>query len=522
MLTDKFASFHLLKTRALVLIIVTAILYITFGQLGYFLEKTNLVVHTIFIPEGIALALGIMFGPIIAVGVILGQFLLSIFNGLNYLTAFMIASGNALALLLALKALTCFPINLEFNRMQDYARLILISFFLSAPLSALIGNLALVISNEILFSQIMANFTAWWMGNSQAHLIVTPLIILLMKKYESLKLGIKYYLPTVSVFILLSLELYYDFSDFFPFIILVLPLLTYIVFLRHFSLLLIVSFVSLLLISCATTFGLGPLAHYMNFSFIILNFIAYGVLLPLFFSCVLLREKDCLENNIRNYAAQQKDKAQTRETQLLKSLNTLSATRDNETGNHIIRTQIYVKKIALQLRQMGHYVDLLDDEFIDRLYHAAPLHDIGKVGIPDHILQKPGKLTDSEWVTMKTHTTLGEDILNSAIETDQNTDERDLLKIAKDIAGGHHEKWDGSGYPRGLMGVDIPLSARMMALADMYDALVCKRVYKEAWTHEAAAQEINQLSGSHLDPAVVEAFNAISEEFKQIARDYTD
>jgi putative two-component system response regulator len=123
---------------------------------------------------------------------------------------------------------------------------------------------------------------------------------------------------------------------------------------------------------------------------------------------------------------------------------------------------------------------------------------------------------------MKTHTSLGEEILEAAIASDNNPDEIDVLSIAKNIAGYHHEKWDGTGYPRQLSGTKIPLCARIMALADMYDALVCERVYKKAWSHEAAAQEINQLSGSHFDPNVVEAFNVISEEFKHIARDYAD
>ncbi len=212
-------------------------------------------------------------------------------------------------------------------------------------------------------------------------------------------------------------------------------------------------------------------------------------------------------------------KIELTEAKMLKSLNALAMARDNETGKHILRTQHYVKCIALRLRAMGNFVDELDDRNINLLFLAAPLHDVGKVGIPDKILHKPGPLTLQERLVMKAHTTLGEAILSSA---DSDFAEDDVLKMAVQIAGGHHEKWDGSGYPRSLKGDEIPLAARIMALADVYDALVSARVYKEEWTHEAAVAEIIAGKGAHFDPRVVDAFVAAEAEFRSIADEYRD
>jgi len=215
-----------------------------------------------------------------------------------------------------------------------------------------------------------------------------------------------------------------------------------------------------------------------------------------------------------------KQKAEQSEAQLLTSLNSLAMARDNETGNHIIRTQNYVKALALRLRSDGHYTESLTDQFIDLLFKAAPLHDIGKIGIPDHILLKKGTFTNEEWEIMKTHALIGESVLSSP---DLNIeDDHDVIVSAIKIAGGHHEKWDGTGYPRGLAGEEIPLAARIMALADMYDALVSERVYKKAWTHKQATKEIISRRGSHFDPLVVDAFVAEADAFKVIAEKYRD
>lgn len=208
------------------------------------------------------------------------------------------------------------------------------------------------------------------------------------------------------------------------------------------------------------------------------------------------------------------------ESGMLDSLNALSMVRDNETGNHILRTKNYVQAIANRLRDVGLYKDELSTQAICNMTKAAPLHDIGKVGIPDDILKKNGPLTDDEWIVMKTHPFLGEEVLKAAkVEDVRHTQ---VLDAAIDIAGGHHECWDGSGYPRGLHGLDIPLAARIMSVADMYDALVSERIYKEKWSHEDACAEISRLKGTRFDPAVVEAFLMECENFIRIAELYKD
>ena len=198
----------------------------------------------------------------------------------------------------------------------------------------------------------------------------------------------------------------------------------------------------------------------------------------------------------------------------------LAETRDNETGNHIRRTQHYVKALAEALRQQPKFATVLDDHTIAMLFKSAPLHDIGKVGIPDRILLKPGRYEPEEFAIMQRHPLLGLQAIEHA-EQSLGTSV-DFLRVAKEIAYGHHEKWDGSGYPQGLVGEAIPLSARLMAVADVYDALISRRVYKEGMPHQQAAGIIGQGRGSHFDPDVVDAFFQIEQTFVAIAQRYLD
>ena len=199
----------------------------------------------------------------------------------------------------------------------------------------------------------------------------------------------------------------------------------------------------------------------------------------------------------------------------------LAETRDNETGNHIRRTQHYIKVLAEKLRHHPRFAYFLDDEkTLDMLFKSAPLHDIGKVGIPDRILLKPGRFEPEEFEIMKTHTTIGRDAIEHAEK--QLGIEMPFLTLAKEIAYGHQEKWDGSGYPLGLAGDDIPISARLMAVADVYDALISRRVYKEGMPHEKAVEIILQGKAQHFDPDMVDAFMELQEEFKRIAATYAD
>ncbi|OHX18404.1 two-component system response regulator [Chromobacterium amazonense] len=215
----------------------------------------------------------------------------------------------------------------------------------------------------------------------------------------------------------------------------------------------------------------------------------------------------------------------TREVQVIQDVTimmmaALAETRDHETGNHLLRTQNYVRALAIELRNHPRYRAELDEQTIQLLYKSAPLHDVGKVGIPDRILLKPGRLTPDEFEIMKTHTVLGRDAIATAEKLLDGPS--NFLRLAREIAYSHQEKWDGSGYPEGLSGERIPLSARLMAVADVYDALISRRVYKPPFSHETAVDMIREGSGRHFDPDVVDAFLQIAEQFRQIAQRYAD
>ena len=201
-------------------------------------------------------------------------------------------------------------------------------------------------------------------------------------------------------------------------------------------------------------------------------------------------------------------------------LASLVETRDNETGNHIRRTQHYVRALARHLQSHPAFAAHLAGASLDILFKSAPLHDIGKVGIPDSILLKPGKLDPEEFEIMKTHARLGHQAIEKA-ETQLGITV-DFLACAKEIALNHHEQWDGSGYPNGLAGAAIPISARLMAVADVYDALTTHRVYKDAMSHDEAVKIILDGRGRHFDPDVVDAFAEISEQFRDLAARYAD
>ncbi|MEZ9822837.1 two-component system response regulator [Shewanella sp. 10N.286.45.A1] len=202
------------------------------------------------------------------------------------------------------------------------------------------------------------------------------------------------------------------------------------------------------------------------------------------------------------------------------AMGALAESRDPETGNHIRRTQHYVRVLAQALSKMPQYQQLLTPEIITAMYKSAPLHDIGKVGIADNILLKPGKLTEEEFEIMKKHAAYGRDAIVAAEKSIEVAD--NFLTFAKEIAYSHHEKWDGTGYPEGLAAEDIPLSARLMAIADVYDALISSRVYKPAFSHEKAVTIIAEGRGSHFDPNMVDCFLSITDEFNAIALQFLD
>ena len=203
----------------------------------------------------------------------------------------------------------------------------------------------------------------------------------------------------------------------------------------------------------------------------------------------------------------------------IEAMATVAETRDPETGGHIKRTQTYVRLLAQHVKDNPKFADELDDATIALLYQSAPLHDIGKVGIPDNVLLKPGKLTDEEFDEMKKHTVYGRDVLAKAAS---RLGENSFLHFARDIAYTHHEKWNGRGYPQNLSGEDIPLPGRLMAIADVYDALVSKRVYKPPFPHSKAVGIIAEERGEHFDPDLVDAFMEIQDDFRLTALKYAD
>ncbi|MDR0330219.1 MAG: HD domain-containing protein [Chitinispirillales bacterium] len=203
---------------------------------------------------------------------------------------------------------------------------------------------------------------------------------------------------------------------------------------------------------------------------------------------------------------------------ILKTMAELVEYRDDVTGGHIERTQRYLGILIDAMLARGVYAEEMASWDIKLVSQSAQLHDLGKIAVKDSILLKPGKLTDEEFESIKQHSVVGEEIIEKIIT---ETTEREFLEHAKLFAGTHHEKWDGSGYPRGLKGAEIPLQGRIMAIADVYDALVSNRPYKKAFTHEEASNIISESRGTHFDPALVDIFLSVSDEFEKIALFYT-
>jgi putative two-component system response regulator len=197
----------------------------------------------------------------------------------------------------------------------------------------------------------------------------------------------------------------------------------------------------------------------------------------------------------------------------------LAESRDPETGQHLERVRNYCRLIARQLQSNARFSREVDDEYVGLVYQTSPLHDIGKVAIPDYILLKPGPLTVEEFAIMKTHTVRGAETIEATLLKYPGTP---FLEMARDIALGHHERFDGHGYPQGLEGDDIPLAARIMTLADVYDALTSRRVYKEAFSHDRSSAMMVQESGTHFDPAMVDAFLAQEREFIAVREQFVE
>jgi len=226
----------------------------------------------------------------------------------------------------------------------------------------------------------------------------------------------------------------------------------------------------------------------------------------------------------RNVILSKRVKEQVKEiaqTQLaaIFAMSKLAESRDPETGEHLDRMREYCRVLASRMQTMPLHTSLIDSDFIENIYAASPLHDIGKVGVPDSVLTKPGKLEESEWVIMKTHPIVGAETLR---EVDRTHPGNAFVKTGIEIAEAHHEKWNGTGYPFGLAGEKIPLAARILALGDVYDALTSRRCYKEAFSPEESREIIIRDREIHFDPDVVDAFLDSENEFSRIRKEFQD
>ncbi|MDR2861019.1 MAG: response regulator [Syntrophobacterales bacterium] len=233
----------------------------------------------------------------------------------------------------------------------------------------------------------------------------------------------------------------------------------------------------------------------------------------------IIKPFDPMELRLRLRVAQRILALETHQLTIF-ALAQLADTRDNETGNHLNRIRLYSRILAEHLvRYLSGTAEEVPADFVELIYMTSPLHDIGKVGIPDCVLLKPGRLDDREFDIMKTHTTLGGQTLERAVKEYPDVL---YLRIARDIAMSHHERYDGHGYPEGLQGNNIPLCARVVSLADVYDALVSRRVYKDPFTHDVAKKIIEEGRGTQFDPLVVDAFLESEKEFLDIVSRYSD
>ena len=221
---------------------------------------------------------------------------------------------------------------------------------------------------------------------------------------------------------------------------------------------------------------------------------------------------DLVQQDIKLSLIKNQEKIANMQSHMISGLASFIENRDMDTGGHISRTSYYVKTLAECARKEGLYTDTIDNHFIDLLYILAPMHDIGKILIPDSILKKPGKLTPEEFEEMKKHASLGGSVVREVLS---GVSDEEYLLFASDIATYHHEKWDGNGYPNGLKKDEIPLCARIMAIADVFDALISERCYKKAIPFDEAIKIIEEESGSHFDPNLVEIFLKYKDEFKK-------
>lgn len=259
--------------------------------------------------------------------------------------------------------------------------------------------------------------------------------------------------------------------------------------------------------------GLTTMSSLKWFATYAIGFSIEYIVLTLICYAISVRARKVLEDVFKR-----KQKIEFMQQQMIYSFANIIESRDDVTGQHVKRTSAYVRLIAEELKYNGFYADELDDTSLEYICLAAPIHDIGKLKIPDSILCKPGGLTDAEYNAIKSHTVRGEEIIE---KTMSNLENEEFMHYAKNVALYHHERWDGTGYPMGISGRNIPLCARIMAVADVFDALVSKRSYKNSFTLDDAFEQLEKSSGTQFEPLIVELFINQKEVVKQIYRDIT-
>ncbi|MBP5402000.1 MAG: HD domain-containing protein [Treponema sp.] len=325
-------------------------------------------------------------------------------------------------------------------------------------------------------------------------------------------------------------EYYLGADTSFHFFMLIMGFLPFLIFTKKRSIAFIFCFLSLVLFCLLEIFSktIQPVYEISDSTVFVIRTI--NIFLAIIVLCVMIslfsHIVQNVEFNLEHEVMLQAEKLQTQNERIIKyqkntilSLSNLVENRDSDTGEHVRRTSTYVYLLAKAARANGYYKDLLSERYIDLLYRAAPMHDIGKIVVSDLILKKPGKLTFEEYEQIKTHTTAGEKIIHDILDSSEDSD---YITLAAEIAVAHHEHWDGTGYPKKLKADEIPLSARIMAIADVFDALVTQRCYKKAFSIEDAFEIIRESSGTHFDPTLTKIFLENRRAIINILTQYQD
>ena len=495
---------------------IIGVVYWVLSWLSHALAEYAYGISTIWIATGFGFAVHRVYGWKALPSIWLG----ALFSGISYnplSTAAALATADMLGILIGNTLLFRFTGNDKiFDRTQHVVAFLFLGALSTALFSAWVGVTSLTLLSDLPFSEAPQIFWIWLLSNLTSVIVVAPAVLAwwhygMFRRFSN---NVPEMLALLVLVAFTGWVLYgHTFSAVlskYPLVFIFTPIQVWAAFrLGHRGLLNLI-FLSTAMAVWGTLADRGPFSG-QPFPQNVLLVQAYSLVMnatTMLIHVVVYERREAMHSLMLN------------QDSTLLALASLAETRDKETGDHIIRTQNYVRILAEEMRQVPGYQRQLSQEKVDLLFKTSALHDIGKVGIPDAILLKPGKLTPEEFEAIKEHTTLGYNSLMRANERLGGASE--FLNMAAEIALCHHEKWDGSGYPKGLKKEMIPLSGRIMALADVYDALVSARVYKKAMSHDMALDIIIEERGTHFDPAVVDAFLCTEQAFKLVAIKYAD